>query len=172
MSSLVRWQRRAQPPPHSHSQPVSFCRVESASKLSAVALQYNDSNLASQLESVWGFFFLHEDSIKLFPNCQLFKNYAKQRIHEPKSHLSQMRRKLVFTWQQRRRIQLLIFACLPSSLCCSSELQGGNAANQKNKKNKCTFHWSRSGNWVALIMNLIIPRPKWRYLLQSSLGTG
>lgn len=99
--------------PRSHSQPVS-CRVESASKLSAVALQYNDSNLASQLESVWGLFFLHEDAIKLFPNCQLFKNYAKQRINEPKSHLSQTRRKLVFTWQQRCKIQLLIFACLPS----------------------------------------------------------
>lgn len=100
--------------PHSDTQPVSFCRVgvKSESKLSAVApaKQVYSIMTATLLHGwrvgacMWDLFFFY---MKLFPKCQLFKNYAKQilkRIHEPKSHLSQRRRKLVSTWQQKYSI--------------------------------------------------------------------
>lgn len=177
MSSLVRWQWLAQP---RHTQTHSLCL--SAEELSAVApaKQVYSIMTATLLRGwrvaacMWDlFFFLHEDAVKLFPKCQLFKNYAKQiykRIHEPRSPHSQRRRKLVSTCQQKYSIHfypltviLNKFVCLP---CLFVVPPSFTAATEKY-----TFYWS-SGNRAVFIMNLIIPRPKWRSLLQSSLGRG
>lgn len=171
-------------PPHSDSQPVSFCRVGVDCEQvvscgsSKTSLQYDDSNFASWLESVRvhvrSVFFLLVDAIKLFPKCQLFRNYAKQAlkgIREPKSHLSHRRRKLFSTRQQRYSIHfspslslwIYLFVCPLSLLFLWAS--------------RCKWYYqknpnARSRNRAKLIMNLIIPGPKWRSLLQSSLGRG
>lgn len=85
MSSLVRWQRLAQP---LHTQTHSLCLCAETQAVRAQAwvvscgssktsLQCNDSNFASRLESGCmnlGLFFCY----KFFLKCQLFRNRAKQ----------------------------------------------------------------------------------------------
>lgn len=57
------------------------------------------------------------------------------------------------------------------SLRCSFELQGGNAATKKEEKKKKALPIGFV-QATELIMKPIIPRPKRRSLLQSSLGRG
>lgn len=175
MSSLVRWQRLAQP---RHAQTRSLClSAEWESSLRASCQLWLQQNKFTvwwqQLCFMVGervhareicFFFYMRMPSNLFQNVNFSKtmqNRFSKGIREPKSHLNQRRRKLVSTWQQRYSFLFFLPHCLSClsalPLCCPSEVQGKNAATTK-----CASHWSRSGNRAALIMNLIIPRPKWR----------
>lgn len=163
-------------PPHSDSQPVSLCRARArvvSCGSSKTSLQCNDSNFASWLESGCmnlGLFFCY----KIFLKCQLFRNRAKQNFEG-----NPWTQKVTSVWKGENWFScdnadmVFIFPSLslwiylfawPSSLLFLWASRWNQLLPKEKGKKKL--------HWALLLMNLIILRPKWRSLLQSSLSRG
>lgn len=167
--SLVR--TAASAPPYSVSFSAEWewslrasCQLLAPAKTS---LQCNDSNFASWLES-WCMHvrFSYTRMPLNFPqNVNFSRTMQNRKAMNPKvtsarggeNWFPHDNRDSFFTLA----VSLSIFVCLPSLF----QLQGGNAAPKKKRKNTLSIG-------LVLIMKLIIPRPKRRSLLQSSLSRG